>query len=522
MENLENKPQVVEINSREHNNESTNHTDAGCEDENGIKDEHKMFSSRSISVTASSIGISSISEDVCKQIAEELYYKTKELIYMSKLILNQNKRATLTTSDVKKAMKLLGGVDIYGHNSKDEVNYLHIPKADVYIEEDAEMDILHDALSDNNYTQKEAPYIHGAWVMPEGYSEDPSITTACTYYQKIAKTILTGSPAHIRVALSDLRTNPKIGPVCPYILNLVALTVKKMPRETNLTNALIGTVHAIAHNKFVDPSPYLAVNRAVNALLKIAIEAKVEKIGDDYVDKDDDLAVRMRAGLLLAKVVIMWSIELKQQIDIVRHLLEHLLDPDVPLQSHYGAVVALAALGQRRLDFYFWPVMERYLPQLEVVVGSNKSNIMVQHIMAAILVAARGTYKKEQGYNPEHLKLLYNVDQLLYSSFGDSVTPLRLVASPPIFKCVKTQVRQSRLKLKICRTKPKSDSSARHEPVDMCSVLDINRRLPCGTNNIVSDRTEYKRHAYLCVQRNYKFCQPLHKRSASGDLLLML
>lgn len=35
--------------------------------------------------------------------------------------------------------------------------------------------------------------------MPEGYSEDLSIMTTCPYYQKIAKTILNGSPAHLRV-----------------------------------------------------------------------------------------------------------------------------------------------------------------------------------------------------------------------------------------------------------------------------------------------------------------------------------
>lgn len=511
-----------DINTFENRNDMlANHTDSGGDEEGNVKEEYRMFSSRSISITASSIGISSISEDVCKHIAEELYYKTKELIYMSKLILNQNKRSTLTTNDVKKAMKLLGGLELYGHNSNDDVNFIHVPKSDVFIEEDPEFDILHDALSDNNYTHKGDPYIRGAWVMPEGYSEDPSIVTTCTYYQKIAKTIMTGSPAHIRVALSDLRTNPKIGPVCPYFLNLVALTVKKVPRDTHLTNALIGTVHAIAHNKFVDPSPYLAVNRAVNSLLKIVIEGNIDKVGDDYVDKDDDLAVRMRAGLLLAKVVIMWSIELKQQIDIVRHLLHHLLDPDVPLQSHYGAIVALTALGQRRLGFYFWPLMERYLPQLESKVGSNKTNIMVQHVMAAILVAARSTYKKEQGSNPDQLKQLYEVDKMLYATFGDSVTPLRMVANPPIFKCVKTPISQSRLKLRLCRT-TKNKHNEWRKPLDLCSVFENFQRLPCLTNNVFNDRSEYKRRVFYCVQRNYKFCRPLHVRSASGDLLLML
>lgn len=83
---------------------------------------------------------------------------------MSKLILNQNKRSTLTTNDVKKAMKLLGGLELYGHNSNDDVNFIHVPKSDVFIEEDPEFDILHDALSDNNYTHKGDPYIRGNFI----------------------------------------------------------------------------------------------------------------------------------------------------------------------------------------------------------------------------------------------------------------------------------------------------------------------------------------------------------------------
>lgn len=61
----------------------SNHTDSGGDEDGNVKEEYRMFSSRSISITASSIGINSISEDVCKHIAEELYYKTKELIYVS-------------------------------------------------------------------------------------------------------------------------------------------------------------------------------------------------------------------------------------------------------------------------------------------------------------------------------------------------------------------------------------------------------------------------------------------------------
>lgn len=39
----------------------------------------------------------------------------------------------------------------------------------------------------------------------------------------------------------------------------------------------------------------------------------------------------------------MWSIELKQQVGIVRLLLQHLVNPAVPLQSHYGEAMFSSA-----------------------------------------------------------------------------------------------------------------------------------------------------------------------------------
>ncbi|KAF6214610.1 hypothetical protein GE061_009353 [Apolygus lucorum] len=371
----------------------------GAEPVEGGSSHSSTFCPESIAIKASSIGIDDLSNDVCLHVAEELSYKMRELIYTSKFVMDRHKRTTLTTNDVKKAMKLLGGCEIFGQDSKQPGEFVHIPglpgEMDLFVEKDTVIDVVETSLEEVTYKQRPEPYIQGAWIMPEGNVEEPmSVPANSAYYRAIAKTILTGSPAHIQVALKDLRTNPKIGPLCPYFLNLVALIVKRLAltvkdesRNINLINTLISTVHAIAHNRFVDPSPYYPVNRAVESLLKIVIETNV---GSTF----DDLAVRFRAGLLLAKVVITWSIELKWQMDVVRSLLQHLLDPKRPLQSHYGAIVALTALGQRTTTYYFWPVIERYLPQLELRAAKD-ADVMVQHVMAAILVAARSTHQKD-------------------------------------------------------------------------------------------------------------------------------
>jgi hypothetical protein len=77
------------------------------------------------------------------------------------VVLYKNKRKTLTTHDIKKALKMLGRCRIYGHDSKEEVNYIYIPKADIYVEDDPEVELAEVAISDSEYTQKGDPYIQG-------------------------------------------------------------------------------------------------------------------------------------------------------------------------------------------------------------------------------------------------------------------------------------------------------------------------------------------------------------------------
>ncbi|BES88871.1 TAF6-like RNA polymerase II, p300 CBP-associated factor (PCAF)-associated factor [Nesidiocoris tenuis] len=521
-------------------------------------DEVNRFSTQSITLTASSIGIENLSKKVRQLIADELTFKMRELIYKAKFIMSRNKRTKLTNDDVDKAMKLLGGCEIFGHDTKEPSSFIQIPELDLYVEEDEEIDVVEAALEESIYEQRPEPYIQGTWLLPEGHVEEPlSSAENSKYFCLFAKTIMTGSPSHLRVVLNDLRTNPKIGPLCPHFLNLVAhlasntpvvslghpvaspgTTVNQKPaRDVNLSNTLISVVHAIAHNRYVDPSPYFAVNRAVVSLLNIVIET-------NETTACDDLAVRYRAGHLLAKVVKTWTIQLRQQMGIVRRLLQHLLDPGRPLQSHYGAIVALTALGQLTYDFHFWPVIERYVPQLEQRCSYRKktekpppeqstkeqpppttqpsSDIpddMELHVMTALLVAARSTHQKEPT-SLEQLEKLYRVDQMLYDMFGDSVTPLRVTLSA----AGSTEV-------------PKPAPPAHDKSPGSSSLPRAKHRLAIYVTRwsrpqIVSSDVETPTRRplpyepakvlYGHVLRNPKLTRQLHKNSASGDLNLVL
>lgn len=114
---------------------------------------------------------------------------------------------------------------------------------------------------------------------------------------------------------------------------------------------------------------------------------------------------------------------------------------------------------------------------------------------------------------------------MLYSSFGDSVTPLQLVACPPIFKCEASQVVPSHLKLQIRWTKTSNFKdrilAQTEEIIDKArsEVMEGDFLSTCVEEPM---QTVSANVPYYCVKRNYKFCRPLHERSASGDLLLLL
>ncbi|XP_039279085.1 uncharacterized protein LOC111047830 isoform X2 [Nilaparvata lugens] len=238
------------------------------------------------------------------------------------------------------------------------------------------------------------------------------------YYIQVARAILGGSTSLLKVALKDLMSNPRIGPVCPYFFNLIALSINKLPRHDWLTNALLSTVEAILENPYVDPSSYLAAKRTINSLLVIAIEPKVAKNCDDFL-------LRTRAARLLSEVLDAWNIDQKIQNDIVRQLMQLLLDKKISLQTQFGAIYSLISLEHFSLSSHFWPVIGRYIPILEE--KQNSDVLLATQVGGCIQLAAAKMYIDEwtQDVTVDEWKRRLKVDHMLYEHFGDALVPIR-------------------------------------------------------------------------------------------------
>uniref|UniRef100_A0A1B6M5F7 TATA box binding protein associated factor (TAF) histone-like fold domain-containing protein n=1 Tax=Graphocephala atropunctata TaxID=36148 RepID=A0A1B6M5F7_9HEMI len=415
-----------------------------------------IISPDSIISMADTVGISGMSDEVCSALAEDATYKLREIINNCSVLLHNNKRRKLLTEDVIRVLDTSNAPPVYGHSVAHGVDFTYIPAAEVFVESDLEIDIVAMSSLVTSFTRQGDEYVKGIWLppdslettVPKDIKEEPSTSGAeaaspsssaassasaappttqptlpkppphfINYYLQLARVVIGGSEPHLRVALTDLRTNSKIRPLVPYFLNLVALSVNKLQRNGRLTDALLRTVEALVDNPYVDPSSQLAVNRAVNALLIVAIEPKVAK-------NSDDLLLRKRAAYLLAKVLVCWSIELKQQMDIVRQLLQLLLEGSISLKSHYGAVVCLTALGQRTLDSYFWPILDRYVGVLRDHKTSPADAHDVESVKGAIMIAVERMYRRSRiQLSSEDMKRRRKVEEKLYEFLGDSLVP---------------------------------------------------------------------------------------------------
>lgn len=73
-----------------------------------------------------------------------------------------------------------------------------------------------------------------------------------------------------QVVLKDLQTNSKIAPVTPYLLNLLALGLQKLPRGVtyaHFRHRFLCTAEALTCNNFIEPSATISVRRDVSTFI---------------------------------------------------------------------------------------------------------------------------------------------------------------------------------------------------------------------------------------------------------------
>ncbi|KAK9843667.1 hypothetical protein WJX81_001872 [Elliptochloris bilobata] len=163
--------------------------------------------------------------------------------------------------------------------------------------------------------------------------------------------------------MASLASDPGLHPLVPYFTQLIAEEVQRSLADLPRLHLLLQAAAALLANEHLDLERYL------HQLMPAALTCCVaRRLGASPAD--DHWAVRRRAAGLVAVACGRFGGAYENlQPRVTRQLLRALLDPGLPLTTHYGAVVGLAALGPRVVRLLLLPHAVAYCAALAPVLA---------------------------------------------------------------------------------------------------------------------------------------------------------
>ncbi|KAM8793743.1 LOW QUALITY PROTEIN: TAF6-like RNA polymerase II p300/CBP-associated factor-associated factor 65 kDa subunit 6L [Eudromia elegans] len=357
----------------------------------------------SVRLVAEAAGLE-LPEEAAALLAEDLCYRLREAAQNSAQFLKHTRRRRLAAEDFNRALRWSNVQAVCGHGC---------PEAPPPPRE-RHVDVAELALATNipKGCAQAAVRVHVSYLDGKGNVEPqgavPSAVAAPSaellqYHELVTRAVLGDDPQLMKVALQDLRSNPRIAALLPYFVYVVS-GVKSVSHDLEQLHRLLHVARSLLHNPYVCLGPY------VRSLVASVTYCVLEPLAASINPRNDHWALRDAAALLLSRICWLHGdlvSGLHQQVLLA--LQKVLADPVRPLCSHYGAVVGLHALGCKAVERVLYPQLGAYWGGLQAVLDDySVSNAQVKadghKVYGAILVRrARGGRVHGGGGAPQSL-----------------------------------------------------------------------------------------------------------------------
>lgn len=378
-------------------------------EEKRVVDERKyaLLSRDSVRVFAEAAGHSDISESVAALLAEDVSFRLREATQNCYQYMKHAKRRRLTTDDVNKALSSSDVEKIYGYGSPDPLPFYRTREGEIHFQEELDVSLVNVATTPVHAGTPGQTSVKGTWLAVEGIPKTLSATQSSIgkssikcpsvsedlkmYYERMAVAILGTDEESMKIALEDLRTNPRIAPLIPYFVNFVVQGIKTVNHDTTQLMKLLHTVKSLISNPtlFLEPKPYL------NLLVHSIQYCVLEPLAASMNPTNDHWILRDYAARLLAQLIREWTSPANQLLyRQVKGYAETLKDHSKSFCSHYGAVMGLIALGVKHVEEKVLTELSTYWPHLEVALKDNSydnahTKMQAMKVHGALMLAAR-------------------------------------------------------------------------------------------------------------------------------------
>lgn len=400
------------------------------------------LSQESIKIIAESVGISNISDEAAKLIADDMTYRLKMIIQDAKKFMGHAKRKKLSINDVDHTLKVKNIEPLYGFVTPEFIPFRFASGGgrEIYFNEEKEME-LSDVVGAQMPKLPLDISVKAHWLSIEGVqptipenpppvskdqqkieSMDPAtklqkigstpankgskeeiakhleivqLKQLAThelsveqqlYYKEITEACVGSDESRRAEALQSLASDPGLYQMLPRLSQFISEGVKVNVVQNNLALLiyLMRMVKALLDNQTLFLEKYL------HELIPSVCSCIVSKQLCTRPDVDNHWALRDFASRLMAQIAKNFNTTTSNvQTRVTRMFSRALGNDKMPLASHYGAISGLSELGPEVVRTFVIPriksIGERLRQCLEGPIASSVDKSAAEHIKQLIL-----------------------------------------------------------------------------------------------------------------------------------------
>lgn len=400
------------------------------------------MSLESVKIIAESIGVSNISDDAAKLIADDITYRMKMLVQDAKKFMCHAKRTKLTVSDLDHTLKVKNIEPLYGFCTPEFIPFRFASGGgrEIYFTEEKEME-LSDIVGAQMPKLPLDVSVKAHWLSIEGVqptipenpppvskeqqklesldpsSKMPKIGSNTTnknskeniakhleivrlkelathelsveqqlYYKEITEACVGSDESRRAEALQSLATDPGLYQMLPRLSQFISEGVKVNVVQNNL--ALL--IYLMRMVKALLDNATLFLEKYLHELIPSVCSCIVSKQLCTRPDVDNHWALRDFASRLIAQIAKNFNTTTSNiQTRVTRMFSRALANEKMPLASHYGAISGLSELGPEVVRTFVMPrvksIGERLRQCLEGPMTSSVDKSAADHIKQLIL-----------------------------------------------------------------------------------------------------------------------------------------
>lgn len=365
-----------------------------------------VYNHDSVKDVAESLGIANLSDEVAKNLAQDVEFRIHAIIQEATKFMRHAKRTTLRTSDISHALRVLNVEPLYGFAATNPVNYREAPLAPgqppLYYIEDEEVEFEKIVNAPLPKVPRDVTYT-AHWLAVEGVqpaipqnpppldstsefnqtstSSGPNVSVKplvkhvlskelLLYFERICRAAMDEFNDTLRsAAIASLRNDPGLHQLLPYFTQFIAEKVTHNLQNLFVLDTTMQISLALLENTNLFVEPY--INQLIPPILTCLIGRKLgsgapspSQTTTDHFDLRDLAASIL--GLLCDKFGSAYQ-TLRPRV--TKTLLKAYLDNKKALATHYGAIIGLTQMGREVVRVLVLPNAKIYelvlKPELE-------------------------------------------------------------------------------------------------------------------------------------------------------------